>query len=172
MLSPPRVWWKPLGRLEKSWLIVAFVWCLTLTAMMPLWLFLGRQNVPATTYRVDPVRYQEQVAAFVEEYQVGDESGVPIVAPPPGSDVYLLARQWSWSPILQLEEGETYHIHVSSADVQHGFSLQPTNLNFQILPGYDYVITLTPTESGEFVIVCNEFCAIGHHSMVGKVIVE
>ncbi|HTJ22859.1 MAG TPA: hypothetical protein VL383_10725, partial [Gemmatimonadaceae bacterium] len=50
-------------------------------------------------------------------------------------------------------------------------SLQPTNINIQIHPGYEHVITLTPTEAGEFGIVCNEFCGIGHHTMVGRVIV-
>jgi cytochrome c oxidase subunit 2 len=30
---------------------------------------------------------------------------------------------------------------------------------------------LTPTESGEFGIICNEFCGIGHHTMTGKVYV-
>lgn len=170
MLAPPRVWWKPLGRLERSWLIIALVWCLFLTAMMPIWLFLGRQNVPATTYRVTPAQFQALVTDFTQQYQVGTDKGIPIVAPPPG-DVYLLGRQWQWYPILQLKKGETYRLHVSSIDVQHGLSLQPVNLNFQIVPGYDYVITLTPTSSGEFSIVCNEYCYIGHHLMVGKLLV-
>lgn len=170
MLAPPRVWWKPLDRLERSWLIIALVWCLFLTAMMPLWLFLGRQNVPATSYKVTPTRFQALVMDFTQQHQVGNEKGIPIVAPPAG-DVYLLARQWQWYPILQLKKGQTYHLHISSMDVQHGFSLQPVNLNFQILPGYDYVVTLTPTSTGEFSIVCNEYCFIGHHLMVGKIIV-
>ena len=170
MLAPPRIWWKPLNRLERSWLLIAFVWCLVLTAMMPLWLFLGRQNVPATTYRVTPAQYQAMVTEFAEQYQVDTENGVPVVAPPPG-DVYVMARQWQWFPILKLKKGETYRLHLSSLDVQHGFSLQPTNLNLMILPGYDYVVTLTPTQSGEFSIVCNEFCSIGHHLMVSKLIV-
>jgi len=170
MLAPPRIWWKPLDRLERSWLLIAFVWCLVLTAMMPLWLFLGRQNVPATTYRVTPAQYQAMVTEFAEQYQVDTENGVPVVAPPPG-DVYIMARQWQWFPILKLKKGETYRLHLSSLDVQHGFSLQPTNLNLMVLPGYDYVVTLTPTQSGEFSIVCNEFCSIGHHLMVSKLIV-
>ncbi len=170
MFAPPRVWWKPLNRLERSWLIMAFVWCLFLTAMMPLWLFLGRQNVPATSYRVAPATFQEIVTEFAQTHQVGTEKGVPVVAPSPG-DVYLLARQWQWYPILQLKKGETYRLHVSSLDIQHGFSLQPLNLNFQVLPGYVHVITLTPTQSGEFSIVCNEYCDLGHHLMVGKLIV-
>ena len=56
--------------------------------------------------------------------------------------------------------------------MQHGFSLQPVNLNLQILPGYDYVATITPTQSGEYSLVCNEFCSTLHHIMLGKIFVE
>jgi cytochrome c oxidase subunit 2 len=56
-------------------------------------------------------------------------------------------------------------------DLQHGFSLQPMNMNFQILPGFDHVLTITPTMAGQFPIICNEFCGIGHHTMSGKIIV-
>jgi len=31
---------------------------------------------------------------------------------------------------------------------------------------------VTPTAVGDFRIICNEFCGIGHHLMLGKVIVE
>jgi cytochrome c oxidase subunit 2 len=79
---------------------------------------------------------------------------------------------WAWYPILKLRRGETYRLHLSSTDLQHGFSLQPLNMNFQVLPGYDHVLTLTPTSSGEFTIVCNEFCGIGHDRMIGRIIVE
>ena len=46
------------------------------------------------------------------------------------------------------------------------------NMNFQILPGYDHVLTITPTQSGTFSVICNEFCGIGHHQMTGKILVE
>lgn len=103
MLAPPeRIWWKPAARLERSWVLIAFAWCLFLTLMMPLWFFLGRQNVPTTAYRMAPEDYRARVEAFVQQYRVGQEKGIPVVAPPPGSDVYLLARQWQWYPILRL----------------------------------------------------------------------
>lgn len=171
MIAPPRVWWRPLARLERSWLTLAFVWCIFLTAMMPLWFFLGRQNVPATTYRVTAEQYQRQVDAFIRQYQVDTQNGFPVVEPPPGSDIYMLARMWQWTPVLKLKKGATYRLHLSSVDVQHGFSLQPLNLNFMVLPGYDYVVTITPTTAGEFSVVCNEYCGIGHHLMIGKIIV-
>lgn len=171
MLAPQRIWWKPLDRYEKSWLTVAFVWCLVLTAMMPIWFYMGRQNVPTETYRVTAEEFAQLVTDFTAQHQVGDQNGIPIVEAPPGSDIYLWARQWQWFPILQMKKGETYRLHISSTDIQHGFSLQPTNLNLQILPGYDYVATVTPTQSGEFSVICNEFCSIGHHLMTGKIIV-
>jgi hypothetical protein len=45
------------------------------------------------------------------------------------------------------------------------------NINIQVHPGYEHVITLTPTAAGEFSIICNEFCGIGHHTMTGKIYV-
>ena len=173
MLAPERIWWKPLGRLEKTWLTVAFVWCVFLTIMMPLWYYMGKQNVPTETYRTTPADYSTKVNAFVEQYQIGTDAatGMPIVAAPGGSDVYIRAMKWQWFPVLQLVKGETYRLHLSSMDLNHGFSLQPVNINLQVLPGYDYVATIVPTSSGDFAIVCNEYCDVGHHTMTGKIIV-
>jgi len=103
---------------------------------------------------------------------VGEEAGVPIVHPPAGSDVYMLGRLWQWWPILELEKDKTYRLHLSSMDWQHGFSVQPININMQVLPGYEMVLTVTPDKSGEYGVVCNEYCGIGHHTMVGKIYVK
>jgi cytochrome c oxidase subunit II len=73
--------------------------------------------------------------------------------------------------VLKLRKGAEYTLHLSSIDVNHGFSLYPVNINFQVVPGYDYGLKIVPTESGEFGIICNEFCGIGHHMMLGRVIV-
>ena len=53
----------------------------------------------------------------------------------------------------------------------HGFSLLPENINIQIHPEYEMVITIKPNRVGEYSVVCNEFCGIGHHTMVGKIFV-
>jgi cytochrome c oxidase subunit 2 len=79
---------------------------------------------------------------------------------------------WRWYPVLRLKQGAKYTLHLSSLDLNHGFSLFPVNLNFQIVPGYDYGLTIVPNAAGDFRVVCNEFCGIGHHMMVGKVVVE
>ena len=91
--------------------------------------------------------------------------------PPAGSDVYLIARLWQWWPMLELEDGKTYRLHLTSMDWLHGFSLQPENINIQVHPGYDHVVTLTPTKAGTYSIICNEYCGINHHTMASKLYV-
>jgi cytochrome c oxidase subunit II len=169
--SPQGVWWKPVHGGEKIWVAIAFAWCMVLFAMMPLWHLRGGQNPSGIRYRVDPLDYVKRVGEFIEQYKVGEESNLPVVAPPPGSDVYLQASMWRWIPVLRLQAGAEYTLHLSSTDVNHGFSLQPLNVNFQVVPGYDYGLVVRPTEPGEYLIICNEFCGIGHHMMVGKVVV-
>jgi cytochrome c oxidase subunit 2 len=166
------VWWKKVDPVEKVWIGIALVWCLVLFAMMPLWHFTGKQNPSFETYRTTAAAYQQKVDAYVEKNKVGEDKGTPVVAAKAGEDVYMLGRMWSWSPVLKFKQGETYRLHLSSMDLIHGFSLFPLNLNFMVLPGYEYVLTVTPTEKGEVFVVCNEFCGIGHHNMVGKIIVE
>ena len=169
---PERIWWKKVGRHEKMWVWIAFGWCMVLFAMMPLWHLRGGQNPSGIRHRVDPTDYQARVAEFIQEYQVGTENGLPLVEPPPGSDVYLQASQYAWIPLVRLRQGAEYTLHLSSLDVNHGFSLYPLNINFQVVPGYDYGLRIVPNQAGEFHVMCNEFCGIGHHLMVGKIIVE
>jgi cytochrome c oxidase subunit II len=171
MEAPKGVWWKPVHGAEKVWFGVAFAWCMVLFAMMPLWHWKGGQNPSGIRAKVEPSVFAERVQEFIDEYQVGEENGFPIVEPPVGSDIYLLGRMWTWEPILKLRKGAEYTLHLSSLDVNHGFALYPINVNFQVVPGYDYGLRVTPTEAGEFLIICNEFCGINHHNMLGKVIV-
>lgn len=170
--SPAAGWFKAPTGAERLWVGLALVWCLVMFLMMPYWHFKGKQNSTGESYRVVPMAFYERVNRFIETNKVGEENGVAIVEPAPGQDAYLMAQMWRFWPILKLRKGQTYRLHVSSMDIQHGFSLQPVNMNFQILPGYDHVLTITPTAAGQYSIICNEFCGIGHHTMTGRIIVE
>jgi len=173
-VTPPeqRIWWnEPIHKIELGWIVIAFLWGLFMFFFMIAWHFIGEQNLSTETYRILPSKYEEKVEAFTEKYQVGEEEGTPVVRPPAGEDVYMLGRLWEWWPILELKKDQSYRIHISSVDWQHGFSLVPTNINIQVLPGLEHVLTLTPTEAGTFGVVCNEFCGIGHHTMTGRIYV-
>ena len=167
-----RLWWKiPLDRAEIIWITIAFLWGVLMFAAMIYWHIVGEQNPSNEAYRIDPDVFATKAEAMTEQYTVREEgtTGLPVVHPPPGSDVYMIARLWEWWPILELEKDQTYRLHLSSMDWQHGFSLQPTNINVQVHPNYELVMTVRPNETGVFSVVCNEFCGIGHHSMVGRI---
>lgn len=170
--SPPRIWWRPFGRPERLWLSVSVVFLLVLFVTMPTWVVVGQQNPPNTFYRVSPAQYKALTDNFIARYRVGHEGFLPVVRPPAGTDAYLMAEQWIWTPILQLRRGVTYRLHVSSIDVEHGFSLQPVDMNLQVAPGYDEVVTFTPQQDGVYTIVCNEYCGLGHATMAGRIIVR
>jgi cytochrome c oxidase subunit 2 len=142
--------------------------------MMVGWHIYGKQNLSTETYKTTPEKFAAQAQAAVDKWTVRTEleQKIPVVAPPEGADVYMIARLWNFWPILELEKGKTYKLHLSSMDYNHGFSLQPTNINIQVVPGYEHVIKVTPNESGTFSVVCNEFCGIGHHEMVGRIYVK
>ena len=178
-IKPPanRIWWnEPIHRVELGWIIISFLWGLFMFFFMIAWHFIGEQNLSSETYRIRPEKYQAKVEAFAQQYQAKDESGtlleekgVPVVRPPAGGDVYILARLWEFWPVIELKKGQSYRFHISSVDWQHGFSLQPTNINISVHPGYEHVINLTPTDSGTFGVICNEYCGIGHHTMTGRI---
>jgi len=176
-ILPPaeRLWYKhPIDRVEATWIAIALVWCLIMFFMMVGWHIWGNQNLSTETYRTTPERFMAKTQAMVDKYTVRYETDerIPVVAPPPGSDVYLVARLWSFWPILELQKGQTYRLHLSSLDWNHGLSLQPANINIQMVPGFQHVLTVRPNRTGTYALICNEFCGINHHMMVGRLYVK
>ena len=178
---PQRHWWRlPVGRDEAIWITAAYAWCLVMLVVMIGWYFVGNQNQAGEAFRVTIDGFANKMDQMIESSQLKDGSGnlmsegddeVPVIQVPPGGDVYMAARQFSWSIIPVLELGETYVFHISSQDVDHGFSLLPIVVNLQLIPGYDYVLRLTPNKTGVYRITCNEYCGLGHHTMAGKLYV-
>ena len=58
---------------------------MVLFAMMPLWHWKGGQNPSGIRARTTPQAYGARVGEFIKQYQTGEDRGMPIVTPPPGS---------------------------------------------------------------------------------------
>lgn len=172
LLSPAEGWYyKKVSKDEKMWMLIALVLCIMLFVWMVMWHVYGRQNPSSTTYRTSTIEFAKLSEAYIKKNMVGIDKGVPVVRPQPNSDVFVMAEMWRWSPVLILQKDQAYKMHISSKDLLHGFSIQPVNMNFQVYPQYDYVLEFKPTEPGEYKVICNEFCGIGHHTMIGKIVV-
>lgn len=173
--KPGRVWWKPIDAQERLWIILSLGWCVVLFIVMVAMVVKGKQNPPDLTYRVEKAVFDKKTSEFVEKYKTGekDAKGNVVVRLPENVDSFLQAKYPVWQPaVMEMKKGQSVHLRMSSFDYQHGFSLQPGNINLQILPDYEYVTDLRPTKAGEYAIICNEYCGLLHHKMVGKIIVK
>ena len=91
-------------------------------------------------------------------------------------DAVLLASLWQWSPHavgegFEVPAGSTVTFKVASTNVIHGFMVQNTDINAMVIPGEITQVTHTFTKPGEYLIVCHEYCGLGHHQMYSKVVV-
>ena len=78
-------------------------------------------------------------------------------------EAYIIAQTWAFVPNkITIPAGSTVTFHITSRDVQHGFTVTGTNINVQIVPGYVSTLTHTFEQPGEYLIVCSEYCGVGH----------
>ena len=170
--APPSPGWSrrfPKDERLFLWLVALSV--AAMTAFTIAWVAgFGNQNAPDNTYRTTPDEFRAQVSAFTSKY-LGDDGKVHV---PPGTDAYMMALRYGFTPGLVLKAGHSYRIWISSTDVLHGFSLvgQHQNLNVEVVPEHAFGVTLKPEEPGTYLIICNEYCGLGHHKMRGEIVVE
>lgn len=167
-LRPPEGdWWStPVHGQERAWLWLVGVTCVVLFGWMVGWVYVGGQNPTGPTYRTSTEDFQRKVAAYLEEAEQTDQ-GIR----PAGRDIFVGGAQFAWDGFpAVLEAGVEYQLHLSTYDVQHGFSIRYEDalwkqINLQAVPGYEWVVPVRFEESGTYHVVCNEFCGIGHRLM-------
>lgn len=85
----------------------------------------------------------------------------------------VVAAMFSFTPDpIEVPAGRAVTFRLTSSDVIHGFQVVGTNANAMAVPGYVSQFTVTFNEPGEHLIVCNEYCGVLHHGMVGKLVVK
>jgi cytochrome c oxidase subunit 2 len=150
---------------EKWWIALTIVMLVAFTGAIGLSAFAGGIQVPSPFEKVDP-----QTIAKTAPF---DNPGLRELSP--GKyEAYVLAQAspWKFYPSeIQVPVGATVTFYVTSVDVQHGFKVDGTNINMQILPGQVSKLTTTFNQAGEFPYVCAEYCGVGHQNMFGKIIV-
>lgn len=86
--------------------------------------------------------------------------------------VTVVAQAFAFSPSeIRLPVGAEVDFFLTSRDVIHGFQIQNTNVNVELLPGEISYLRYTFNDVGEFRLTCNEYCGISHQNMLGKIIV-
>jgi cytochrome c oxidase subunit 2 len=103
------------------------------------------QEVAPGVRRLGPNRYQVEIHAFEGGYRPSE---------------------------IRLPAGSEVTFRVTSDDVEHGFTLEGTDVVFELTPNRFSEATHVFAEPGEYAFQCHLYCGGGHESMRGKIIVE
>lgn len=155
-----------IDRYEKWWMTAGGMVLAAFGVAVAVSAFSIGVQLPAPERRIDP-RTVKQSGPFAEP-------GLRELAP--GKyECYIRAeaQPWRFYPSeIRIPAGSTVTFYLTSADVQHGFNVLGTNLNFMVLPGQVSKLTHTFKQKGEMPWTCTEYCGVGHQNMYGKIIVE
>lgn len=85
-------------------------------------------------------------------------------------ELYYLSSAFRYEPAeVEIPKGSTVRIQVATTDVIHGFQITGTNVNFMVEPSLISSYTYTFNNAGEYLVLCNEYCGIGHSDMTSIV---
>jgi cytochrome c oxidase subunit II len=80
----------------------------------------------------------------------------------------VVGLMFTWLPAeLVLPSDTPVTFHLTSPDVIHGFQIVRTNGQAMVVPGYVSQFT-TQFAAGDYLIACNEYCGVGHHTMATR----
>lgn len=146
---------------EKRWILLSVLTLVVFVIATGVSGFAFGFQVPLPDQRVDPQTIS-QAGPFAEP-------GLRELAPG-RYEAYIIAQTWAFVPNkITIPAGSTVTFHVTSRDVQHGFTVTGTNINVQILPGYVSTMTYTFEQPGEYLVVCSEYCGVGHQAMYATI---
>lgn len=119
---------------------------------------------------------------------VGAEDDITRTTDDPDEQITVHGFQWSWQfeypehgivvgaapgerPLLVLPVGRTTQFDLVADDVIHSFWVPEFLSKRDLVPGIENRIDITPTETGEWVGHCAEFCGLDHWRMNFEVLV-
>jgi cytochrome c oxidase subunit 2 len=85
----------------------------------------------------------------------------------------IVGYAWGFLPTeIRVPAGAEITFTATTLDVIHGFELEGTHLNMMLIPGRISQNTYRFTHPGTHLLICHEYCGLGHQTMHATVIVE
>ncbi len=100
--------------------------------------------------------------------------GVVIETGPKSYEVHVVAKMWYFDMgenknEITIPAGSKVTFFVTSTDVVHGVKIINKNINIMALPGVVGRLETSFDKPGEYLMICHEYCGIGHPGMYGKI---
>ena len=147
---------------EKKWLIISLVMTAVMIGVLTFYAVASNIHPPSNVETINSDRLHIE-GEFVE-----DNLGVKQM--PDGSvEVRMVAARYGFYPQrLEIPANTPVRFRIASADVLHGFHVPFTNLATMVVPGYVSEVNTSFPRVGEYPMMCNEYCGLGHDHMWSK----
>ena len=151
--------------LERRWVWISLALAVVMGAMLGYFAVANNLHPPSNVEPIDSSRLH-----LSEEF-AEDNLGVKIN--PDGSvRVTLVAARYGfYPPRIEVPVDTQVTFRLASADVLHGVHVPNTNMATMVVPGYIAEVTTTFPRTGEYSLLCNEYCGLGHDSMWSRLTV-
>lgn len=151
--------------LERRWMLAAFGMIAVFVGVILYSGFFGHMHPPGAMETIDSSKLH-----LSDEF-AEDHLGVSTLQD--GSvRVTLVAARYGFYPReIRVPAGKPVTFRIATLDVLHGLHVPMTNLSTMIVPGYVSTVTTVFPKPGEYPMLCNEFCGMGHDHMWSKLIV-
>jgi cytochrome c oxidase subunit 2 len=96
-------------------------------------------------------------------------------------NIKVTGMMWSWSftypngkksDTLYLALNKPVKLDLITTDVNHGFFIPAFRIKEDITANRSNYLVLHPTKTGEFDILCSEYCGLKHSAMLSKLVVK
>jgi len=151
--------------LERRWVWISLALAVVMGVMLGYFAVANNLHPPSNVEAIDSSRLH-----LSEEF-AEDNLGVKIN--PDGSvRVTLVAARYGfYPPRIEVPVDTPVTFRLASADVLHGVHVPNTNMATMVVPGYIAEVTTTFPRAGEYSLLCNEYCGLGHDSMWSRLVV-
>jgi len=148
-----------IDELERKWITIS---------LAVIGLFVGIITIDAFFHGVNPpskVETIDSASLHLSKEFAEDNLGVQVDAKG-NVTIRMVAGRYSFFPKHIDVPAETpLTFRWVSMDVIHAVNIPMTNMSTMILPGYVAEITTTFPKPGEYPMLCNEYCGLGHDHM-------
>jgi len=148
-----------IAKWERRWIALSGLMTLSFVILIAYSLATEGAHIAQSAARGNPQTLLQQT--------MFTNPGVRVVGPNQ-LQVSLVGQAFVWVPeTIRVPQGAEVEFYLTARDVIHGWQVENTNLNVEVIPGEISRLRASFDDVGTYRVSCNEYCGIGHQNMLG-----
>ncbi len=144
---------------EKRWVWITVIMTVIMVGVLALFAIGSNIHPPSGFEPIDSTRLH-----LSEEFA---EDNLGVKQNPDGSiTITMVAARYGFYPSrIEVPVDTPVKLRMASADVLHGVHVPFTNMATMVVPGYVSEVNTVFPKTGDYSLLCNEYCGLGHDHM-------